>query len=152
MKPALTQFFLESVLPLLLTALGGALVWAVAQLASWLRSKAAESKLARVGTVVADLAASVVAELNATLRPQLQAALADGQLTDVEKALLKATAVSVLKTKLPPAMQSLAASVFGSAVDTWLAGHVERAVTAAKLPASVPLLPPLGVASPSPAP
>lgn len=144
MKTALTQFFFETILPLLLTALGGVAVWALAQLTLWLREKATTSKVARIGGVVADLAASIVAELNATLRPQLEAALKDGVLTDVEKTQLKTTALNILKTKLPAGTQALATSVFGAAVDTWLSGHVERAVVAANaasLPLTVPLIP-----------
>lgn len=123
------ELFFSTILPILLTALGGVAVWAIGLLATWLHEKAKSSKLARVGAVVTDLANSVVAELNATLKPQLAAALADGKLTDEEKAKLKSTALEILKTKLPTGLQSLAASFFGEAVDTWLAGHVERAVT-----------------------
>lgn len=129
-RETLLKAFLEYVLPPLATALGAATVWAVSRLATWLHSKGEESKLFRLTATVADLAHSVVAELNATLRPQLASALADGVLTPEEGAKLKAAALDVLKNKLPAGLQTLASQVFGSAVDTWLGGHIERAVSA----------------------
>ncbi len=127
-RETLLKAFLEYVLPPLATALGAAAVWAIAKLATWLHSKEQGSKLAQLGAVVVDMSQSIVAELNVTLRPQLAAALADGVLTDVEKAQLKTTAVGILKTKLPVGLQALARQFFGDAVDTWLGGHVERAL------------------------
>lgn len=106
------------------------LVALLAKLVQYLNSKGKESKLALVGGVVADAAHSVVAELDVTLRPKLTAALADGKLTDAEKAELKAAAVDALKTKLPASVMGGAAGIFGPLLDQWLGGMVERAVSA----------------------
>lgn len=110
------------------------LLAALAKLVTYLHSKEKESKLAMIGGVVADAAQSVVAELNATLKPQLLKALEDGKLTDVEKAQLKEAALTALKTKLPAATMAGASAIFGPLVDQWLGGMVERAVTAQKPP------------------
>lgn len=151
-KETLLQLFLSYVLPLLLTGLGAVAIWAVGKLATWLHSKEQTSKLARLGSFVADYAASIVAELNATLRPQLASALADGVLTDAEKAQLKATALDALKNRLPPSIKALVDSLYGPAAETLLAGAIERAVLTQKaaLPSSVPLLLPLSLPKAAP--
>jgi hypothetical protein len=126
-SPILTAV-LQYVVPALVTVLGPLAIWALGQLAAFLRAKASESKVFGVLSVVTEAANSVVAELNVTLKPQLQAALADGVLTDAEKKQLKEAALVVLKTKLPAATLQSAQGLFGPMLDTWLGGLVERAV------------------------
>lgn len=126
-SPILTAV-LQYVVPALVTVLGPLAIWALGQLAAFLRAKASESKVFGVLSVVTEAANSVVAELNVTLKPQLQAALADGVLTDAEKKQLKEAALLVLKTKLPAATLQSAQGLFGPMLDTWLGGLVERAV------------------------
>ena len=126
-SPVLTAV-LQYVVPALVTVLGPLVIWALGQFAAFLRAKASESKVFGVLSVVTEAANSVVAELNVTLKPQLQAALADGVLTDVEKKQLKEAALQVLKTKLPAATLASAQGLFGPMLDTWLGGLVERAV------------------------
>lgn len=126
-SPILTAV-LQYVVPALITVLGPLVIWALSQLAAFLKAKSAESKVLGVLSVVTEAANSVVAELNATLKPQLQAALADGVLTQAEKDRLKTAALDVLKTKLPAATLASAQGLFGPMLDTWLAGLVERAV------------------------
>lgn len=128
------QYVVAPAIPLLCAGLLGAL----AKLATYLHAKEGESKAARVGAVVADAARSVVAELEVTLKPQLEAALADGKLTDAEKKQLKAAALEALKNKLPPAVMATAHDVFGGLLDTWLGGLVERAVAEQKAVPSSP--------------
>lgn len=126
-SPILTAV-LQYVVPALITVLGPLAIWAIGQLGAFFKTKSAESKVFSVLSVVTDAAASVVAELNVTLKPQLQAALADGVLTDAEKKQLKDAALLVLKTKLPAATLASAQGMFGPLLDTWLGGLVERAV------------------------
>lgn len=126
-SPILTAV-LQYVVPALVTVLGPLAIWALGQLAAFLKAKAGESKVFSVLSVVTDAAASVVAELNVTLKPQLQAALADGVLTDDEKRQLKKAALDILKHKLPAATLASAQGMFGPLLDTWLGGLVERAV------------------------
>jgi len=130
-SPILTAV-LQYVVPALITVLGPLVIWALSQLAAFLKAKSAESKVLGVLSVVTEAANSVVAELNATLKPQLQAALADGVLTQAEKDQLKKAALDVLKTKLPAATLASAQGLFGPMLDTWLGGLVERAVVEQK--------------------
>ena len=130
-SPVLTAV-LQYVVPALVTVLGPLAIWALGQLGAFLKSKSSESKVFGVLSVVTEAANSVVAELNATLKPQLQAALSDGVLTDAEKKQLKEAALSVLKTKLPAATLASAQGLFGPMLDTWLGGLVERAVVEQK--------------------
>lgn len=122
--PSMIAQLASPLLDLLMAAATAGLV----ALAAYLRSKSTESKAAKVGFVVTEAAHAAVLELDATLKPQLQAALADGVLTDAEKAQLKAAAVELLKTKLPAGLLGLAGGVFGAFTDTYLAGKIEQAV------------------------
>lgn len=105
-----------------------ALVAGIGMLATYLRTKAAESRAAKVGLVVTEAARAAVLDLDREMKPKLKAALADGVLTDKEKAELKAAAVELLKTKLPAGLLGTAGQVFGAFTDTYLAGKVEQAV------------------------
>lgn len=132
-SPVLTAF-MQYVVPALVTVLGPLLVLALGQLAAFLRAKAGESKAAGVALVFTEAAHSVVAELEVTLKPKLQAALADGVLTQAEQGELKKAALDALKTRLPATALQSASAVFGPMLDTWLGGLIERAVSAQKPP------------------
>lgn len=134
---AVLAFVMQYVLPPLVPLLGALVTWALARLVAFLNAKAAESKAALVGAKLTGAAQSVVAELNASLRPRLEAALADGVLTDVEKKALKDAALNILKTKLPPALMSSASGIFGNFLETYMGGLVERAVLDQKATAAV---------------
>lgn len=111
-----------------------ALLAGLAFLANFLRTKAAESKAARVGLVITESARAAVLELDATMKPKLKAYLADGVLSDEEKADLKKTAMELLKTKLPGGLLKTAAQVVGAGfLDTYLSGKVEEAVKEKKV-------------------
>lgn len=97
---------------------------------SWLRAHTKSAKLGDAITSVEELAHSTIAEVDATLRPELEAAMADGVLTDEEKAKLKDSALTLLKKQLPAATEKILKSAFGSSIETWLAGWVERALSA----------------------
>lgn len=122
-----------------LAPLGALLLFALKKLVDYLNTKADESKLAMVGAKLTGAAASAVAEINVTLRPKLEAALADGVLTDKEKAELKDAALTLLKSKLPAELMKTASAIFGGFLDTYLGGLVERNVLEQKaLAARVP--------------
>lgn len=110
-----------------LAVLGPLLVAGLAKLVQYLDAKAKESKAARVAGVFAELARSVVAEVEVTLRPEIQKDLADGSLTKEEGAALKAKAIEILKSKAPADLVKAAEGLFGSIADTWLGGLIERA-------------------------
>lgn len=124
---SLLAIFLQYVVPPLLAVVGPLLVVLLTKLVQWLAAKEKESKLAMVGGFFAELAKSAVAEVEATLRPQVQKALADGHVSPEEAAQLKAAAMEILKTKAPPALLQQAQATFGGALDAWLGGLVERA-------------------------
>ena len=122
--------------PSVLTQLGGglqdllfaALAAGIAFLANFLRTKAAESKAARIGLVITESARAAVLELDAAMKPKLKAYMADGVLSEEEKADLKKTAIELLKTKLPGNLLSAATGIFGAFTDTYLSGKIEQAV------------------------
>lgn len=95
----------------------------------WLDANAAQSEVAKVTKVFADAAASAVAVVDRELRPKLVAALADGKLTDAERAELQAEAISILKNSVAPDVFEQAKKHFGPLLENWLKGHVERALT-----------------------
>lgn len=107
----------------------GLVSWALKALATFLKTKSETNKAAHVALVFGEMAQSIVADLEVTLRPQLQKALADGKLSPEEGAKLKAEALRVLKEKAPPQLLAAAGGIFGPMVDTWLSGLVERANT-----------------------
>jgi hypothetical protein len=73
-------------------------------------------------------------EIDATIKPKLKAYLADGVLSEEEKADLKKTALDLLKTKLPGGLLKTAAEVVGAGfLDTYLSGKVEEAVKEKKV-------------------
>lgn len=123
------------VVPLLMP-IGALLVWALKKLVDYLNEKGKESAAARIAAKLTGAAASAVAEINATLRPKLEAALADGVLTDKEKAELKEAALALLKTKLPGELLQAAGGIFGGFLDTYLGGLIERQVLEQKVTAA----------------
>lgn len=135
----LAKMLVANLLPVVITVLTPLLMAALAYLTGYLRNKSAESNAAKVSLLFAEAASSIVAELNATLKPKLLKALEDGVLTETEKAQLKAAALEALKTKLPASLIGSAQGLFGGFVDSWLAGLVERAVESQKAPAAAPL-------------
>lgn len=126
--PTAGQSFLAALGPSLMDLLTAAAIAGIGLLAAFLRAKAAESKVAKVSLVVTEAARAAVLELDATIKPKLKAYLADGVLSDAEKAELKAMAMDLLKTKLPGGLLTTAGSVFGAFTETYLAGKVEQAV------------------------
>lgn len=123
-KPSLFLQLAGGLLDLLMLAVVGG----IGLLSRFLLSKSSESAFARFGHVVTEAARASVLQIDRTLKPQLQAALADGILTPAEKAQLKAAALDLLKSQLPASVLKLGQGVLGSFLDTYLAGKVEQAV------------------------
>lgn len=136
--PSPGQSFLAQLGPALMDLLMAATLAGIGILAAFLRAKAAESKAAKVGLVVTEAARAAVLELDATIKPKLKAFLADGKLSDEEKAELKKMALDLLKTKLPAGLLSAAGGVFGAFTDTYLAGKIEQAVAEKNAVQAVP--------------
>lgn len=98
-------------------------------LRGWLSAKAAESSAARVGLVLTESAQSAVAVVDRELKPKLKAALADGVLTDTEKAELQQEALRILRANVAPQLLEQAKAHFGPLLEGYLKGLIERAVT-----------------------
>lgn len=128
---------LQYVVVPMLPVLGGLMLFALKKLADYLTEKGKESTAARIASKLIGAAESAVAEINTTLRPQLEAALADGVLTDVEKAQLKKAAMDLLMTKLPKELLSAAGGIFGDFLPTYLSGLLERALLSQKATAAI---------------
>lgn len=136
-KSALTAAFIQYVLPVLITAIAGGLGWVLVQLGLFIKAKWGESKIAMIAVRVEHLAEIVVADIEATLRPKIAAAAADGQLTAEEGADLKKTAMERLKAMLAERGLLELQGVLGiiaPQVDTYLSGAIEKAVAAKPAP------------------
>lgn len=136
-KDALLQVFIRDILPVLSTFTVGVLTWLSVQGGRMLRARASESKMAAVAAKVLHFGEVVVHDLEVTLKPQLLIAVADGELTPVEIAQLRAVALERFKALLKQEGLNELQSVLGigaGMVDTYLQGVLEKAV--AGLPAS----------------
>lgn len=143
--PAAPRGWLDPVLQYLVAPLvpliGAAVLGVLAKLVSYLHSRDESGRGFAALAVLGDLTHSVVAELEVTMRPKVQLALADGTLSPEEGAQLKAEALAILKRAAPVAAMRAAEQLLGVAgLEAWLAGMVERANAAgpASAPASVP--------------
>lgn len=125
--PSFLELVLQYVVAPGLAILGPLLIAALSKLISYLGAKATESKTANVAFVFAELANSIVVDLEKNVRPQIQRALADGKLSPDEGAELKAAAMKTLKEKAPAGLLMSAQKAFGPILETWLGGLVERA-------------------------
>ncbi len=134
---SIIQAVLEYLVAPMLPLLGAGLLALIAKLVLLIHAQEKNSKaIAAVGTV-AEAAKSIVAELEVTMRPELQKDLEDGTLTPEEGAKLKAMAIDQLKSQLPASVLKATQGIFGGLLDTWLGGIVERA-NAAQGDATVP--------------
>lgn len=115
-----------------LVALATALTALAAKGAQYVHEKAKDSKLWGALDLVTATASTTVSELDASIKLKLPGYLEDGVLSDSEKADLKATALSVLKSKLPSSVLGILQLGLGNALDTVLGGKIEQAVLAQK--------------------
>lgn len=133
---ALGLQLLAQMLPLLATILGMLLTaLVVIPLRKWLTAKADTSAIAGVALKAEHFAEGVVADINATMVPELASALADGVITDAEAKHLRETAMNRLKEQLGTrglAELSGVLGIGGKALEQYLAGVVEKKVEAAK--------------------
>lgn len=106
--------------PLLIALVGKAVVW--------LHANEKNSKLAYAGSIVGDLMLAFMREAEAKLRPELQAALADGILDQKERDALRSRLVELLKQQAPNAVMKTLQAAFGAGLDTQLASVAESAI------------------------
>lgn len=130
-KSQLLSLFVQYLAPLLYTGVLGMVGWMLHHLRAYFQAKAAESKLFQVGARLTDLADSVVADLEATMKPELQAAVADGVLTKAEITRLREVALGRLKQLAGEKGLGEILSVLKIAapgLDVYLNGIIEKAV------------------------
>lgn len=103
-------------------------------LVNFLNKKAGESKYAKTFAQLVELVKSLVAHADAELRPQIQKALDDGSLSPEEAKALKAKVLELAKSSIGPSLSGIAAilGIQGGAIDTFLSGLIEQAVTTKK--------------------
>lgn len=118
----LVEHSFELVSTVLLTAVFPAVL-------AFLKARQAESATARMALVVTEAAASAVAVVDRDMKPKVMAALADGVLTDKEKAELRDEALRILRVNVAPEVWNQAKASFGPLLEGWLKGLIERAVT-----------------------
>lgn len=127
----LMSLFVQHVAPVLFIGLAGLVGWVFTQLGRKFGADASDSKLSKVLTRLAHLGDVVVAELDATLRPELEKATADGVLTKAEIAQLRDVALAKLKAIAGERGLEEARALIGIALpqfDQYLHGVLERAV------------------------
>ncbi|WP_164020857.1 hypothetical protein [Pyxidicoccus trucidator] len=133
-EPSLKSILMSaevSVTPVVATALAGLLATALLALTKKLQAQAGESKLSQVGARVSMVAEGVVRDIEVTLKPKLEAAVADGVLAPAELKQLKDEALAELKRSLGEhglaELQQVLQLTSGS-VDTFLSGLIEAAL------------------------
>lgn len=132
LRSVLLDVFIKYLLPVLATAVAGGLAWLLTQLGLWIRAKWAGTKLALLTARVSELAAMVVADLEASLRPKLAEAAADGKLTPEEAAIIKKAAMDRLKELLQEhgiAEIKEVLGIFAPQVEHFLSGAIEKALS-----------------------
>ncbi|MBZ4402447.1 hypothetical protein [Myxococcus sp. AS-1-15] len=132
--PSLSSIILAAAvqaLPVVFTALGGLIAAALLALTKKLNAQAGESKLAAIFARATSLSEAVVRDIEVTLKPLLEAKVADGVLTKAELDELKAAALAKLKESLGAnglaELQQVLKLSAGS-VGTFLSGLIEAAL------------------------
>lgn len=131
-----------------LTLASVAVTAAAGMLTAYLAKKRTAANWAIVASWVWDLTLSVVAHMEATVRPAMGRALADGRLTASEAADIKRQALEALRQALgTEGIARLQAILGPGAITVYLSGMVERALglqkaLAAGAPAPASTLPP----------
>ena len=123
------QAFLKYILPELLTGLSALLGLALHRLGAKLAADAATSKIAAVGSKLELFVESVVTDLEATVKPRLLEAAADGEISIEEGIALKALCIERVKVLLSEkGLSELTAvlGVAGPAIDSLLSGLIEK--------------------------
>lgn len=135
---------LGTVYVILAGLLGTGLLGLMAFGGAWLAQQAKSSRTYAVVSKAFEVAQSIVSHVDATLRPQLQSALQDGQITPLEAAKLKGEALRLFREALGEAGLKQLGRALGlapAAVETHMSGVLERALLAKKAVEAVPFVP-----------
>lgn len=123
-----------AMLTLLYTLVAAALLGLIGLLAYWSSLKAKDSKLWGLFNIAFLKAQAVVAHVEADIRPDVQRALADGQLSKEEAAILKARAIELFRSAAGDDLEQLRKelNLGQSTLSVFVSGLIERAVAAIK--------------------
>lgn len=146
---AVYAMFIQYILPVLFTGLAMLLGWALTSLATWLQSRSENSKIAGASSKLVLLTDTIVADLEATMKPVLKAATADGMLTKTEIDTLRATALQRLKEMAGEKGMEAVKDILGVAapkLEEFLTGLIEMAVARVPRESTVPGVPVVPVA------
>lgn len=136
-----SELFLEYIAPPLLAVVFALAGRALAWLGGMAKARASESKLAATGARVTHFVEIVVADLNATVRPEMEKRLRDdGRLDEADGAALKAMAMERLKKLLTEhGMEELQSvlGIVGPQVEMYLSALIEKSVSLSRAPALV---------------
>lgn len=115
-----------------------------------LSKKAKDSRIFGAINSLWVLAQTVVAHVEADLRPKIAKALADGKLTPEEATELKLAAIAIFKQQAGTQLQEIQKllGLNDSAIGTFISGLIERAVASIKKPG--PVAAPTPAAPPNP--
>lgn len=141
--PSIGELVLKYIVAPGLAVVGPLLVAAMAKLVTYLHAKEKDSKLFGALSAATELVQTYVARAEVELRPEFAKALADGRLTPEEGKALKAKVLEILKRDMPAQLFATLSKALGPALEGWLSGKVEQAVTQQAAVESI------GTASPS---
>lgn len=128
--PSIQELVLKYAVVPLIGLVGPLLAAGLAKLTLFLHAKEKESKAALIFGTLGETALAVVNDLETTLRPRIQQALADGKLSPEECAQLKAAALDIIKREAPGKLLEDARNLFGPLLDSWLGGLIDKAASA----------------------
>lgn len=144
----LYTLFLQYIAVPLCSGIGILVMALLGYLTAKVKASAEKDKAAGKAISASDIAARVlhistviVQDIQVTLRPELEDALADGKLTEVEKAKLKAAALARIKATLGKTGMAELRDLLGIAEDGlggYLSGLIESALVGVKSAAPVP--------------
>jgi len=133
--------FLQFVLPPLLMALTALAGLALKKLSDFLHAKAGESKLGGALVQGSDWVTTAVSHVIGGLAPEVRKALEnDGKIDEAERAALKSKAMELLKAEFPEGLSAIM-GLAGGALETWLSGKAEQAISAATAASAGPQQP-----------
>lgn len=131
LKGQVLRLFVQIVVPILFTGLASALTWAFWKIGQKFGVDAGTAKKNQVVSHFLNLGKAVVADLEATLKPELLAATADGVLTPAEITSLRVAALDRLKFLAGEKKLEEAQFVLGmtsGALEVFLQGLLEHIV------------------------
>lgn len=154
-RGTLYRWFLTDALPVILTGLSAVLAFVMTWFGLWLRGKAKDSKLARVGERVWIVAQAVVHHVDAVVKPQIAKAAADGRITAEEARDIKLKAAAALRESLGDAGMAEVRKVLKldspGGLEVFLSGVLERALQKKKIDEAPLDVLPIALKPPAPA-